>query len=98
MDECRVVKSGDPTLAAQGVTYERGLSAESVGSRGIGMHLGTIPPGGVAAAHKHEGHETAIYVLSGRARVDYGERLEQHVDTEPGDFVYIGAGVPHRPY
>jgi uncharacterized RmlC-like cupin family protein len=98
MSECRVIKSGDGEHGAIGVSYERGLSAESVGARGICMHLGTIPPGGRAAAHKHEGHESVIYVLSGSARMEYGERLEHHVDAEAGDFVYVAAGVPHRPY
>lgn len=98
MSECRVIKSGNAEEAAQGISYERGLSAQSVGARGICMHLGTIPPGGVASAHKHEGHETVIYVLSGSARMEYGERLEQHVDAGAGDFVYVPAGMPHRPY
>ena len=28
----------------------------------------------------------------------YGEQLEHHVVAGPGDFIYIGAGVPHLPY
>ena len=44
------------------------------------MHLGIIPPGGVSAAHKHDGHETVLYVLSGRAAMEYGEQLEQRVE------------------
>jgi len=62
------------------------------------MHLGFVPPGGAATPHKHDGHETAIYVVSGRAGVDYGDRLERRVEVGPGDFVYIDAGVPHRPF
>lgn len=98
MEGCRVVRSSDPASTRQGPTYERALSAESVGAVGICMHLGTIPPGLVGTPHKHDGHETAIYVLSGRAGVDYGDRLEHRVEAEAGDFVYIGAGVPHRPF
>jgi uncharacterized RmlC-like cupin family protein len=95
---CRVVKGGDAARTAQGLSYQRGISAESVGARGICMHLGTVPPGAAAAPHKHDGHETAIYVLSGRAGMDYGPRLEHRLDAEVGDFVYIAAGVPHRPF
>jgi uncharacterized RmlC-like cupin family protein len=98
MDGCRVVRSSDPASTRQGPTYERGLSAESVGAVGICMHLATIPAGLVGTPHKHDGHETAIYVLSGRAGVDYGNRLQHRVEAEAGDFVYIGAGVPHRPF
>ena len=62
------------------------------------MQLLTMPPGARAKAHKHEAHETAIYVLSGEAGMWYGERLEHHMVTPAGDFVYIPANVPHLPY
>ena len=62
------------------------------------MQLLTIPPGARAKAHKHEAHETAIYVLSGEAGTWYGEKLEHHVVIAGGDFVYIAANVPHLPY
>ena len=28
----------------------------------------------------------------------FGERLEDHVDIDSGDFIYIPAGIPHLPY
>jgi uncharacterized RmlC-like cupin family protein len=62
------------------------------------MQLLTIPPGGRAKAHKHEAHETALYVISGSGGMYYGERLEQHLVAGPGDFMYIPANVPHLPY
>ena len=62
------------------------------------MQLLTIPPGGRAIAHKHEAHETAIYVLSGEGGMYYGEKLEQHLIARKGNFMYIPADVPHRPY
>ncbi len=61
------------------------------------MHLLTIPPGGRAKAHRHESHETAIYMLSGEAHTWYGERLEHHVIVKAGELFYIPAGVPHLP-
>ncbi len=61
------------------------------------MHLLTIPPGGRAKAHKHETHETAIYMLSGEAHTWYGDRLENHVIVRAGEMFYIPAGVPHLP-
>jgi uncharacterized RmlC-like cupin family protein len=97
-DGCRVVRAQGTVPTKQGLAYGRGISAESVGAGGLCMHLGTVPPGGRATAHKHDGHETAIYVLSGRAGVDYGEQLEHRVDVGAGDFVYIAAGTPHRPF
>ena len=62
------------------------------------MQIVTIPPGGRAKAHKHDGHETAIYILSGESGMWYGERLEEHLSVSVGDFVYIPASMPHLPY
>ena len=61
------------------------------------MHLLTIPPGERAKAHRHDGHETAIYVLSGEGQMWYGERLEHHMILQAGDMIYIPAGIPHLP-
>ena len=68
------------------------------GARGIHMQILTMPPGARTKAHKHERHETAIYVLSGEAGTWYGERLEHHIVSRAGDFVYIPADVPHLAY
>jgi uncharacterized RmlC-like cupin family protein len=37
-------------------------------------------------------------VLSGESGMYYGERLEHHLVSRAGDFVYIPANVPHLPY
>ena len=49
-------------------------------------------------AHKHDGHESAIYILSGQSGMWYGERLEEHLTAKAADFLYIPAGMPHLPY
>jgi uncharacterized RmlC-like cupin family protein len=95
---CRVVRAGAPFVGKQGFSYAPAVSAETVHSSAIHMQLLTIPPGGRAKAHKHEAHETAIYVLSGEGRMHYGDRLEHHLVSRAGDFVYIPANVPHQPY
>jgi uncharacterized RmlC-like cupin family protein len=95
---CTVVKAGAPFIGKQGLSYAPGISAETVGARGIHLQLITIPPGARAKAHKHEDHETALYVLSGEAGMYYGDKLEQHLVSRSGDFVYIPANVPHLPY
>jgi uncharacterized RmlC-like cupin family protein len=94
---CRVVRGGEAFVGKQGPTYFAGISAESAGARGLCVHLLRFGPGERARAHLHEGHESAIYVLSGSASMWYGERLEQRVDVAAGDFLYIPAGVPHLP-
>jgi len=85
-------------VGKQGFAYAAAISAESVGAKALHMQILTMPPGAKAKAHKHEAHETAIYVLSGEAGTWYGERLENHIVSRAGDFVYIPANVPHLPY
>jgi uncharacterized RmlC-like cupin family protein len=95
---CRGVTAGEPFVGKQGFHYAPAVSADTVRSQAIHMQLLTIPPGGRAKAHKHEAHETAIYVLSGEGRMWWGERLEHHLVSPAGSFVYIPANVPHLPY
>ena len=94
---CRVVRAGKEYTGKQGFHYLEGISAETVGSRGVCMLLQTIPPRARAKAHKHEHHETAIYVISGESEMWYGDSLERHVVVRTGEFLYIPAGVPHLP-
>ena len=96
--DCKVVVAGEPFVGRQGFSYAPAISAETVGARGIHMQLLTIPPGGRARAHKHEGHETAIYAISGISAMYYGERLEKHMTIKAGEFLYIPANMPHLPY
>jgi uncharacterized RmlC-like cupin family protein len=95
---CAVVNAHDAFEGKQGFSYMHGISAESVGSVGICMHMLNMPPGARAKAHMHAAHETTIYVLSGRGGMWYGEQLEQHLLCEPGTMIYIPAGMPHLPY
>jgi uncharacterized RmlC-like cupin family protein len=46
--------------------------------------------------HHHGELETVIYVVSGRARFRWGERLEFVDEAGPGDFVYVPPYVPHQ--
>ena len=95
---CRVVRAANQFTGKQELLYAPGISAETVGARGIHLQILTIPPLVRAKAHKHESHETAIYALSGESGCWYGEKLEEHLTVRAGDFVYIPADVPHLPY
>jgi uncharacterized RmlC-like cupin family protein len=95
---CAKVKLGSTYDGRQGLSYFEGISTKTVGSKAICMHLLTIPPGVRANAHLHENHETAIYIIiSGNAEMWYGEQLENYMYFDPGDMLYIPAGVPHLP-
>ena len=47
-------------------------------------------------AHHHGPLESVIYVVSGRARMRWGERLEFVAEAGPGDFIYVPPFVPHQ--
>ncbi len=95
---CAVVRAQAAFVGKQGLTYAPAISAETVGALGIHMQMVTLPPGAVAKAHLHENHETAIYILKGDSAMHYGENLSQHLIARAGDYVYIPANTPHRPY
>jgi uncharacterized RmlC-like cupin family protein len=92
---CRLVRSGAAYEGRQGLTYLRGLTGETVGSQGISMTVLTLPDGARAKPHLHQGVETAVYVIEGRAEMFYGSRLEEHLDCEAGDYLYIPPDVAH---
>ena len=98
MDECRVIRGGSAFHGKQGLDYFSGISAESVGSQRICMHMLIMPPGAEAKPHYHESHETAIYMLEGVTEFRHGQNLEHCDRVEAGDYVYIPAGVPHQPF
>ena len=95
---CRLIRSSRTYHGKQGFDYAEAISKESADSQGICMMLLTILPGQRATAHLHQNHETAIYMLEGKSAMWYGENLEQHMELEKGDFLYIPAGMPHLPY
>lgn len=47
-------------------------------------------------AHHHGPLESVIYVVSGRARMRWGEHLEFTAEAGPGDFIYVPPFVPHQ--
>lgn len=95
---CMLISSTASYHGKQGLDYQSAISAETVGSKALCMHLLTIPPGAKARAHMHENHETSIYVMHGEGAMWYGDELSEHMLAKAGDFIYIPAGVPHLPY
>jgi uncharacterized RmlC-like cupin family protein len=96
--DCVVIRGGKPFAGRQGLSYFEGVSAESAGAQALCMHLLEMPPGAEAQPHLHQAHETAILVLSGSAKMRYGEDLSEELEAGAGDFLYIPPGVPHQPF
>jgi uncharacterized RmlC-like cupin family protein len=101
-DECELlrgvvaVKPHEEIQTLQRLPYFLGISNRSVGSQGLSMHLVVLPPGASSEPHVHIGFETGIYVLQGRVKTLYGTNLEYEIVSEPGDFLYIAPGCPHK--
>ena len=95
---CVRISKGQTYEGKQSLQVFEGVSAQSAGSKGLCLHVVTIPPNGRAKPHLHEHHESSVYVVSGEAGMWYGEGLREHVWVKPGDFLYIPANVPHLPY
>ena len=56
----------------------------------------TIDANAKTGAHHHGVLESVIYVVSGRARMRWGEQLEFVAEAGPGDFIYVPPFVPHQ--
>jgi uncharacterized RmlC-like cupin family protein len=56
----------------------------------------SISPNAKTGAHHHGAVESVIYVVRGKARMRWGERLEFTAEAGPGDFIYVPPFVPHQ--
>jgi uncharacterized RmlC-like cupin family protein len=75
---------------------EAAISRASAGAEKIWAGTVTIQPGAQTGAHHHGALESVIYVLTGRARIRWGDRLEFVSEAGPGDFIYVPPYVPHQ--
>jgi uncharacterized RmlC-like cupin family protein len=91
-----VIRGGGTARAWNNIRYMQGMSAKNVGSMHLSINVATVPPGGIAYAHIHDGFEVMLFIVQGRVRHTYGENLAQSVINEAGDFIYIKPGVPHE--
>ncbi len=95
-DGILTIRGGGEERGWNGIRYRAGLSGKNVGAKQLSMNIATIPPGGVAYAHIHVDFEVMLYILAGRVRHEYGARLEQQLENEAGDFIFIAPGIPHE--
>jgi uncharacterized RmlC-like cupin family protein len=67
-----------------------------VGSQKIWAGTVSIFANAKTGAHHHGALESVIYVVRGRARMRWGDRLEYVAEAGPGDFIYVPPYVPHQ--
>ena len=90
------IRGGGGKRDWNGIHYKQGMSAKNVGSTKLSVNIATIPPGGVAFAHIHDGFEVMLYILEGNVRHEFGDHLKKILENKAGDFIYIKSGVPHE--
>ena len=91
----KVVKPGPDREVQRGVVGGAEISQTTAGAHNIYMAVFRVPPGASSRPHYHEGCESAVYMLAGRLRVRWGDRLEQEVTLEPRDLVYVPPRETH---
>ena len=87
----------DPNVPqTQGMSRAAAINFARVGAEKIWAGTVNILPNAKTGAHHHGPVESVIYVVGGRARMRWGDRLEFVADAGPGDFIFVPAYVPHQ--
>src|SRR5258708_15588121 len=68
---------------AAAITHAR-AGAEKIWAGTVSIHANAK-----TGAHHHGALESIIYVVRGRARMRWGEKLEYTAEAGPGDFIYV---------
>jgi uncharacterized RmlC-like cupin family protein len=98
-DGVRVIKGDrlDPNTAqTPGMFRQAAINHARVGAQKIWAGTVTIEPDAKTGVHHHGALESVIFVLRGKARMRWGERLEYVAEAGPGDFIYVPPYVPHQ--
>jgi uncharacterized RmlC-like cupin family protein len=87
----------DPhTAQTPGMNRAAAINFARVGAQKIWAGTVTIYPNAKTGAHHHGALESVIYVVKGRARMRWGDRLEFVAEAGPGDFIFVPPYVPHQ--
>ncbi len=84
------------TLQTPGMNRAAAVNYARVGAQKIWAGTVQIHPNAKTGAHHHGALESIIYVVKGRARMRWGERLEYCAEAGPGDFIFVPPYVPHQ--
>jgi uncharacterized RmlC-like cupin family protein len=95
----KVIKSDQldsNTAQTPGMNRAAAINKARVGAQKIWAGTVRIDPNAKTGAHHHGELESVIYVLSGKARMRWGEHLEFTAEADAGDFIFIPPFVPHQ--
>ena len=87
----------DPNVAqTQGMSRAAAINFARMGAEKIWAGTVKIQPNAKTGAHHHGPVESVIFVVKGKARMRWGERLEYTAEAGPGDFIWVPPFVPHQ--
>src|SRR5471032_116879 len=98
-DGVRVVPAGSldaNTAQTPGMDRKAAINFARVGAQKLWAGTVAIQPNAKTGAHHHGTLESVIYVVRGKARMRWGERLEYVAEAEAGDFIFVPPYVPHQ--
>jgi uncharacterized RmlC-like cupin family protein len=84
------------TAQTPGMNRAAAINFARVGAQKLWAGTVTIHADAKTGAHHHGPLESVIYVVRGRARMRWGEKLEFTAEAGPGDFIYVPPFVPHQ--
>jgi uncharacterized RmlC-like cupin family protein len=84
------------TPQTPGMLRAAAINRERVGAQRLWAGTVTIDRSARTGPHHHGHLESIIYVIRGRARMRWGERLEFSAETGPGGFIFVPPFVPHQ--
>jgi uncharacterized RmlC-like cupin family protein len=84
------------TPQTAGMLRRAAIDATRTGSEKLWAGTMVVEPAAKTGAHHHGDLETVLYVVRGRAKMIWGERLEYVAEAGPGDFIFVPPYVPHQ--
>jgi uncharacterized RmlC-like cupin family protein len=84
------------TAQTAGMNRAAAINFARVGAQKIWAGTVSIFANAKTGAHHHGALESVIYVVRGRARMRWGDRLEYVAEAGPGDFIFVPPYVPHQ--
>jgi uncharacterized RmlC-like cupin family protein len=69
---------------------------EAIGVEGMWAGFVRTAPHMTSGWHHHGDHDTAVYVIDGALRMEYGTDGREVLDAGPGDFVHVPKHTIHR--
>ena len=93
LERIRLIRKDDRSVGAPtaGMVREEAISTDGMWSGFVRTEAGMA-----SGWHHHGEYESAIYVMKGRLRMEFGPAGKEVEEAEAGDFLYVPKGAIHR--